>query len=71
MLSLEQRRGIITLIPKIGKDLTLLKNWRPISLQNIDAKLLSLCLSHRFQKVLPSIINEDQNGFIKKRFFRL
>ena len=67
-LSLEQRRGIIRLIPKKDKDLMLLKNWRPISLQNIDTKLLSLSIAKRFQKVLPDIIESDQNGFLKDRF---
>ncbi len=31
-LTISQRRGIITLIPKKNKDKTLLDNWRPISL---------------------------------------
>ena len=45
-LSIKQRRGIIRLIPKKGNDLTFLRNWRPINLQFIEAKLLSLCLAH-------------------------
>ena len=59
---------MIRLIPKKDKDLTQLKNWRPISLQNIDIKIVSLCLARRLQKVLPNIIDNDQNGFIKNRF---
>ena len=34
MLSITQRLGIITLIPKGNKDKTLLKNWRPLTLLN-------------------------------------
>lgn len=64
-LSIEQRRGIIRLIPKKDKDLVSLKSWRPISLQNVDAKILSQSISRRFQAVLPSIIKNDQNGFKK------
>ena len=67
-LSIEQRRGIIRLIPKKEKDLMFLKNWRPISLQNIDTKMLSLVIAKRFQKVLPDLIGQDQNGFLKNRF---
>ena len=67
-LSCEQRRGVIRLIPKKDKDTSLLKNWRPISLLNVDTKILTNCLAQRLQKVLPSIIHSDQNGFIKNRF---
>ncbi len=67
-LSIDQKRGIITLIPKKGKNRLLLKNWRPISLLNTDYKILTKCLSFRIQKVLPSIINSDQTGYIKGRY---
>lgn len=67
-LSVNQKRGIITLIPKKGKIRTLLKNWRPISLLNIDYKILTKCLAHRLQKVLPNIIDTDQTGFLKLRY---
>ena len=39
-LSVSQRQAIITLIVKKDKDRTLLGNWRPISLLNMDVKLL-------------------------------
>ena len=67
-LSVEQKRGIITLIPKKDKNRLFLKNWRPISLLNVDYKILAKCLAHRLSKVLPYIINEDQTGYIKGRF---
>ena len=66
-LSTEQRRSIITLLPKANKDLTDLKNWRPISLLNTDYKILALCLAQRLQITLPSIISENQVGYIKGR----
>ena len=62
------KRGIITLLPKKGKDTLLLKNWRPISLLNTDYKILAKVLSTRLQKVLPSIIHGDQTGFLKDRY---
>ena len=67
-LSIDQKRGIITLIPKKDKIRTLLKNWRPISLLNTDYKILTKCLAFRLHKVLPSLIDLDQTGFIKERY---
>ena len=51
-LSFDQRRGVITLIPKRGKKRILLKNWRPITLLNIDYKILTKCLAIRLHGVL-------------------
>ena len=67
-LSMEQKRGIITLIPKKEKNRLFLKNWRPISLLNVDYKIIAKSLSNRICKVLPHVIDEDQTGYIKGRF---
>ena len=67
-LSVEQKRGIITLIPKKNKNRLFLKNWRPISLLNVDYKILAKIFANRLTKILPYIINEDQTGYIKGRF---
>ena len=67
-LSISQRRGIISLIPKKNKDPLLLKNWRPITLLNIDYKLATKCIAKRLEKVLPYLIDGDQTGYIKGRF---
>ena len=37
-LSISQRQGVITCIPKEDRSKTYLKNWRPISLLNVDKK---------------------------------
>ena len=34
-MSVAQRQGVITCIPKKGEDKTLLRNWRPVTLLNI------------------------------------
>ena len=67
-LSTEQRRSIITLIPKKEKDLTDIRNWRPISLLNTDYKLITTTLANRLQNVLQSLIANDQTAYLKGRF---
>ena len=62
-----QYRENSTLIEKKGKDRRLLKNWRPISLVNVDFKIGSKAIARRLEKVLPSIIHFDQSAFVKRR----
>jgi hypothetical protein len=64
-LSIEQKRGIITLLPKKNKNRLYLKNWRPISLLNTDYKIIAKILATRLQSILPSIIDTDQCGYIQ------
>ena len=66
-LSITQRRGLITLVPKKNKPANLLKNWRPITLLNCDYKIEAKSIANRIKKVLPKIINNDQTGFLKNR----
>ena len=67
-LSIAQRRVIISLLPKGDKDRLYLKNWRPISLLNVDYKILAKALANRLIEFLPQLIDEDQTGYVKKRF---
>ena len=66
-LSISQRRGLITLIPKKNKPQQFLKNWRPISPLNCDYKIAAKAVATRMKRVLPDIINNDQTGFLKGR----
>ena len=38
-----------------GKDRALLENWRPISLVNVDTKIMSKVIAARVKKVLPAV----------------
>uniref|UniRef100_A0A672FIX8 Reverse transcriptase domain-containing protein n=1 Tax=Salarias fasciatus TaxID=181472 RepID=A0A672FIX8_SALFA len=66
-LPLTMRQAVISLIPKQDKNPLECSSYRPISLLNVDSKILSKMLAGRLEMVLPSVIAEDQTGFIKGR----
>ena len=66
-LSTSQKQGVITLLEKEGKDARYIKNYRPITLLNVDYKILSKVLASRIKDVLEEIIHYDQVGYVKNR----
>ena len=59
-MSISQKRGVITPMPKQDSDLTDLSNWRPITLLNIDYKIASKVIAKRIEKVLRHLIRIKQ-----------
>ena len=65
-LSVSQRRGLIVVLYKKNDRLET-KNWRPISLLNVDYKIATRALSGRLLAVLPSIVGSDQTCGVRGR----
>ena len=63
-------QGVITLITKKGKNIKNILNWRPISLLNVDYKILTKILATRIKGVLHTIIHPDQKGFVPDRYIK-
>ncbi len=59
--------SIITLLPKDGKDLNDIRNWRPITLSNCDSKIITKALANRMSKVLEDIVDPAQTAYIPGR----
>lgn len=64
-LSQSQRLGILTLIPKPKPptELVHMKNWRPITLLNVDYKMFAHVVKNRIMKAIPHLISNVQSGF--------
>jgi len=62
-----QRQSYLRLIPKEGKDSTLLKNWRPITLSNCDYKLVTKCYARRLTAIFEDKITTTQTAYLPNR----
>ena len=61
------RQGVLNLIPKQNKDTRILKNLRPITLLNVDYKIIEKIIATRFKEVMHCLIHNDQKGFMSDR----
>jgi len=66
LLAPSQRQGIITLLEKKGDQLNP-ANKRPISLLNVDYKILSKVLANRLKAVIGLVVHTDQSCGIPGR----
>ena len=64
---LSSRQAVIVLIEKKDKDKCFLKNWRPLSLINVDAKIASKAIALRIKKVIVNLVHCDQTAYVCKR----
>ena len=61
------RHGVITLLCKDEAKSENLNSWRPISLLNIDYKIVSKALANRLKAVIASVVHSDQTCAIPGR----
>ncbi len=61
----DQKTSLISLLLKKGKDPLDCSSYRPISLIPCDLKIYAKIFASRLEKVIHSLIKEDQTGFIK------
>ena len=67
LITTSQRQAVISILDKNGKHRLYLDNCRPISLLNVDYKLMSKCIAERMKNVLDNLIDHSQTGFLKGR----
>ena len=67
ILGTSQRQAVNKQIEKKDRDKRFIQNWRPISLLNVDLKIISKALSEKLKKVLPDLISSQQTAYVKNR----
>lgn len=60
--------GRVTLLHKQGKDKTLPDSYRPITLLNVDYKLIARVIAKRLAPALNSVVDSSQTAFLPERW---
>lgn len=58
------QQAVIVVLPKPGKNHQYPESYRPISLLQVDLKILAKVLASRFNLIILSLIHPDQKGFM-------
>ena len=66
-LSISQRRGIITLIPKVDGSPLDLSNWRPITFLNVDCKIATKAIAKRIESSLMAKASKLRSDWFHQR----
>ena len=67
LLPESQRNSVMSLIFKKDDDEDI-ANYRPITLTNVDYRILAFTLAQRMQNIMKNIVNTDQSAYIKGRY---
>ena len=70
-LSTSQKQAVIKLIEKKDKGKRFIKNWRPVSLLNVDYKIISKALASKLKKALPNLISPQQTAYVENRLVKV
>ena len=66
-LTTSHKSSWLRLIPKPGKNIKDLKNWRPITLSNCDHKLITKAISKAMTENLGRVISGSQTAYLRSR----
>ena len=67
-MMLSHNEAIVKMIPKTGKPLDNVRSWRPISLLNVDFKIVSAAVASRLRTIMSDLIEPAQTAFLKGRY---
>ena len=67
ILTHSHEESYLKLLPKDGKDLKYLKNWRPITLSNCDFKIITKTFANKLSKNLDNVISQNQTAYMRDR----